>query len=124
MKRLLILIGALLWLLLPATALADNNPFNTVCQEQGGAGKSSELCSVGTKTDPISGTHGVIFKATLIIATIAGITAVIIVVIGGFMLVTANGDSQKVAQARTAIIGAFVGLLLIALATSIVVFVV
>jgi hypothetical protein len=124
MKRLAILLSLALWLLLPATALADNNPLTSVCQAQGGAGKSSELCSVGTKTDPITGTHGVIFKATLIIATIAGIAAVIIVVIGGFMLVTANGDSQKVAQARTAIIGAAVGLVLIGLATSIVVFVV
>lgn len=105
-----------------ATACQNSgNPLSCACGTSGAS--AAAACSPGTKTDPITGSHGVLYKTTLIIATIAGVAAVIIVIIGGFMLVTANGDSQKVVQARTAIIGAFVGLVLIALATSIVVFV-
>ena len=97
------------------------NPLTCACNISGAS--AAAACSATTK-DPITGSGGVIYKATLMIATIAGVAAVIIVVVGGFMLVTANGDSQKVAQARTAIIGAMVGLVLIAIATSIVLFVV
>jgi type IV secretion system pilin len=122
-RRFAILLVSLLWLLLPVAAFADNNPLSGACAAQGGAGKASAACA-NPGGDPIAGPGGVIYKATLIIATIAGISAVFVVIVGGFMLVTANGDSQKVAQARTAIIGAFVGLTLIAIATSIVVFVV
>lgn len=123
MKRLAAIAVVLLWLCLPATALAAANPLTAACTAQGGAGKASSACSAGT-SDNISGPNGIIFKSALVIATVAGVIAVIIVIIGGFTLVTANGDPQKVAQARTAIIGAFVGLVLIATATSIVVFVV
>jgi len=105
-----------------ATACQNSgNPLSCACSISGAS--AAAACSPNPKTDPITGSKGIIHKTTLIIATIAGIAAVIIVIIGGFMLVTANGDSQKVVQARTAIISAFVGLVLIAIATSIVIFV-
>lgn len=47
---------------------------------------------------------------------IAGIAAVIIIVIGGIRFVTSEGDSQKTAKARDIIVNAAIGLVLAILA--------
>ncbi len=53
-------------------------------------------------------------KATLNgVYTIAGVIAVVAIVIAGFMMIIADGDSQKVATARRMIIYAVVGLAVI-----------
>lgn len=58
-----------------------------------------------------------------ILSWIIGIVAVIMVIIGGFKLVTSNGDSNSVASARSTIIYALVGLVVAALAQVLVRFV-
>jgi hypothetical protein len=121
MKRLLLLVTTLLCLAVPATALAYN-PLDNACHSGVGAGDSS-ACSANGK-DPISGPHGALRKVSLIIATIAGVAAVIIIIIGGLQYITSGGDPQKAAGARNAIIGAAVGLVIIVAAESIIVFVV
>lgn len=118
MKRLVAVLSLVFCLALPATALAYN-PLDAACQ---GAGKVSSACST-TGQDPISGKNGVLKKATLIIASIAGIAAVIIVLIGGFQYITSAGDPQKAASARSMILGAVVGLVIIAAAEGILTFV-
>jgi type IV secretory pathway VirB2 component (pilin) len=45
--------------------------------------------------------------------SISGLIAVLIIVICGVMIITADGDSQKVATARTGIIYALIGLVII-----------
>jgi hypothetical protein len=123
MKRLAFLIAALVCLMLPATAIAASyNPLSDACGSGGGAASSTTCDTNGS--DPIAGPNGVIEKATIIIASISGIVAVIIIVIAGFMFGLSNGDAQKAASARMAIIGALVGLVIIAAATSIITFVV
>lgn len=96
------------------------NFFGEACK---GTGSSSAACS-GNGSDNISGTGGIILQAASLIAIIAGIAAVIMIIIGGFMFVTAGGDSSKVSNARNTIIYSVVGLIVIVLARTIVGFVV
>lgn len=46
----------------------------------------------------------------------AGIIAVVVIVIAGFIYVTSQGEPSKVAQAKNAILGSVIGLVVIALA--------
>lgn len=119
MKRLLVVITALLCLAVPATAAAYN-PLTTACGTPGAS--SSSACSK-TNNDPIYGPHGALKRVSLIIAIIAGVAAVIIILISGLEFITSGGDPQKAASARTGIIGAAVGLIIIVAAESILTFV-
>lgn len=50
---------------------------------------------------------------------VAGITCVIVIVVAGFMFVTASGDASLIKKAREMLIGALIGLLVIILAFAI-----
>ena len=122
MKRILIALTTLFCLIVPAaTASAAYNPFDNACKESGNA---SAVCNVSGAKDPISGPNGIIKKVSLLLAIIAGIAAVIIIIVSGLKYITADGDASKVASARATLTGAVVGLLIIAAAESIVFFVV
>lgn len=125
MKRIVVLVTTLLCLLMPATALAayNPNPLHGACSANGNVGSSATACSADG-SDPITGPNGVLRKITLLLGVIAGVTAVIIIMLNGFRYVTANGDAQKAASARNGIVGSIVGLVIIAASTTIVVFVV
>jgi hypothetical protein len=102
------------------------NPFNnknseSVCQKAG-TGNSSVCATNGS--DPITGTNGVLVKVTRLIATIAGVIAVIIMITGGIMYITSNGDPGKITTAKNTLIYAAVGLVIIALAQTLIVFVI
>jgi Trk-type K+ transport system membrane component len=65
-----------------------------------------------------------IIKAVLQILTwIAGIAAVIMVVLAGLKYITSGGDSSGVASAKNSLIYALVGLVIVAIAQSLVIFV-
>lgn len=102
-------------------AYAQFNPLDKACT---GAAASSAACQDKNKADSITGPDGVIVRVTNIIATIAGVVAVIVIIIYGITIIISYGDSGKVTQARNAIIGAAVGLVVIVLARTIVVFIV
>ncbi len=87
--------------------------------------KNSSFCKDQTKTDnPV--VH-VINVTANILALLAGIIAVFILMIGGLRFITAggvkpgqrSGDPNKVAQARSQIMYALVGIIIIALAWTI-----
>ena len=59
-----------------------------------------------------------------LLSWIVGVVAVIMVILGGFWIITANGDAQKVGRARGTIIYALVGLIIVALAQVLVRFVI
>ena len=61
--------------------------------------------------------------AITIIAIIIGVASVIVIIISGLTMITSNGDPQAIAKARGSIIYALVGLLVAALAQTIVAFV-
>jgi hypothetical protein len=122
MKRLILTVATLLFLLVPVSASAAYNPFGTACKVSGGGG--STACSANGANDPISGPNGILKKVSLILATISSIAAVIIIIVAGLSYVTSNGDPSKIASARGTITGAVVGLVIIISAESIILFVV
>ena len=105
-----------------AVCSTTSNPLACACSA-GNGGNSSAACSAKT-TDPISGPNGILKKASLVMATLAGIAAVIIIIVGGFQYITSAGDTAKATGARKAIVGAVVGLAIIAVAESLVLLVV
>lgn len=114
-------LGALLAVLpIGAQSASALDFFGPTCQ---GAGSYSAICGSNGQ-DAITGTNGVILRAANLIALITGVAAVIMIIIGGFMLVTAAGDASRVSTARKTIIYAIVGLFVAALSRAIVIFVV
>jgi hypothetical protein len=100
------------------------NPFGDTCS---GNGKDSSICKYAGKTgttDPVSGPNGIIQKTANLIAIIAGIAAVVVIIIGGIGFITSGGSSDKTATARKRIIYAVVGLVIVALAWTIVTFII
>lgn len=126
------IITVLAWFLaiLPASiTLAAFNPVGDVCT----SAPSSPTCQQ-VKAQNSSGKDPalhIIQAATNIIAAVAGVAAVIIVVVSGIMFVTAGGatpgqragDPNRIKSARSALTGALIGLVIIALAWTIVTFV-
>lgn len=99
-------------------AAAADDLYKEVCR---GKGSQSAVCkdNDGTK-DPITGDDGLIMKITRIVSIIAGIAAVIIVIVSGLRYVMAGGDANQASSAKTTLIYALVGLLVIALAQAII----
>lgn len=120
MKRIILLVIALLSMLLPAApAFAAYNPLGQACS---GASSSTACGTTGGNT--IYGPGSVLEKTTLIIASIGGIAAVIVIIVAGFRMITSGGNAQSVEGARNALVGAVVGLLIIITAASIITFVI
>lgn len=112
----------------------DFNPLEGACDTNDKT-QSSPLCKqaqeqTATGEDPIAGPNGIISKAANIIALVAGIGAVIMILIGGFEFVSAGGTGFKsavagaaptrVAKARSRIASGLIGLVVVALAWTIV----
>ncbi|HET7827356.1 MAG TPA: hypothetical protein VFK97_00615 [Candidatus Saccharimonadales bacterium] len=125
---LLVLLAALT--ISSASALAFN-PLGGVCSNPDAS--SSPACQGnasqnGKTTDPAV---NIIRTAANIIALVAGIAAVIMIIIAGFQFVTAggaspgqrSGDPNKIKSARATLANALIGLVIIALAWTIVTFV-
>ena len=77
-----------------------------------------------TTENPLTGPNGVLMKVTRIIAVIAGVVAIIIIVLSGIRYMTSNGDPKKAGDAKNAVIGALIGLVIIALSSLIIMFVI
>lgn len=79
-------------------------------------------CATDTSSSTSSIQH-IVTEGVNIFSVIVGIVAVIMIVIGGFRYITSGGDSGKVSGAKTTIIYALIGLVIVALAQFIVQFV-
>jgi hypothetical protein len=94
--------------------------------------KEAAACKDRVKRDPVTneplnpltGPDGLIVNITDIVAFVAGAAAVILIVVGGIRYMTASGDAGKITSARNTILNAFIGLIIIALARALVVFIV
>jgi hypothetical protein len=108
-----------LLVVLSGSASAAWNPFGDACS---GAGGDSVACQDAKnqtgdpKSDPLTGRDSLLMKVTNIVAVIAGIAAVIIIILAGMRMVTSGGSSEDIAGARRSLIYAIVGLVVIALA--------
>jgi type IV secretion system pilin len=96
--------------------------FGDVCS---GQGSSSTACQEKLNRggeNRLSGPNGIIKTAANIMALVTGIAAVIVIIIGGLSFVTAGGNAEQAATARRRVLFALVGLVVVALAWSIVTF--
>jgi hypothetical protein len=105
---------------LASASAAGYNPFKAACS----GGSTGAVCSTKTTGDPLVGPNGLISKVTRVIALLAGIGAVIIIIIGGFMYITSGGDSGKVSRAKDTLIYAVVGLIVIVMSQTVIIFVI
>jgi|SRR5581483_1995153 len=101
---------------------ASTGIFKGACS--GTNASQAAVCSNEVTNDPLTGPNGVLGKVTKDVALFAGATAVIIMMVGGFMYILSNGDSGKVSTAKDTILYAAVGLVVIALAQTLIVFVI
>ena len=97
--------------------VCEDDPEAAVCQEVGEVGEGEDA------VNPVSGEDGILIRVANIIAVVSAVIAVIIIVIAGLTMVLSSGDSGKIKESRDAIIYAAVGLVVIALARTIVGFV-
>lgn len=109
----------------PVAADACSAKVNSLeCTCQGSAAHEASVCTTDASKDPLTGENGVLKKVSVFMALLGGVAAVILLLIGGIRYVLAAGDPQKATSARQMITGAIVGLAIIAVAYSLVVFVV
>lgn len=102
--------------LFPVHSWADS--VSEACSGAGLTVGSNGKCGGGGSLDGL-------FKVVVnVLSAIVGLAAVIMVIIGGFKYITSGGDSNKVAGAKSTIIYAIVGLLVVAMAQVIVHFVI
>lgn len=102
------------------TPLLAGSPQQTACEGSGGkwsGGKCAENTSNGPAVAPT------IKNIIDLLLFVAGLAAVIVIVVSGLRFVTANGDSQKVTSARNGIVYAAIGLIVAIMAYAIVNFI-
>lgn len=99
--------------------------FKEVCTNSNGVNvNSSTVCkskNIGND-NPLFGPQGVLTSAIKLVSFIVGVVAVIMIIVGGFKLVTSGSNPQDVTKARETIIYALVGLIIAAMAQLIVQF--
>lgn len=119
-RRLFITLISLVALLLPLVP-ASASAFDIFGQTCSGSASQSALCQGrgDSSQDPLTGRNGLIRGIANVLAFVTGLGALITIIVGGFRYITANGDANKAKGARDAIVAAVVGLLIVALAESI-----
>jgi len=106
--------------LMPASVSAVDI-FKQPCEAAGA--KSSSVCAAN-QSDSLTGPNGTLTKATRLIAYLTGIVAVIMLIVGGLMYVLSDGDSSKINTAKTTVIFAVVGIVIVVAAQAIIIFVI
>lgn len=127
MRRLKLLFATLLFALpifTPAIAYAQFNPLESSC-EQVPDSENSEICAAADSDDNlISGDRSVFLIVADILTIAAGAIAVVMIIISGITMITSSGDSAKVKKSRDTILYSIVGIVVVLLSRSIVIFIV
>lgn len=100
-----------------SAVLADSK--SSICQ---GIGVATGDTSCGGASDA-TGLNNIIANVVNILSALVGVVAVVMIVVGGLKFITSGGDSSKTASARSTILYALIGLVIVALAQIIVHFV-
>lgn len=87
------------------------------CEGVGLTGTACNTPGAGTKVSDV------VVNVIKFITYVVGIVAVIMIMVGGFKFVTSAGDASKTASAKSTLIWALVGLMVVALAQFIINFV-
>jgi hypothetical protein len=99
----------------PYAEVCADNPSATVCRDQQG--------TVSGGPSPIYGPNGVLSRVANILAIVAGVIAVVMIMVSGLKMITSSGDAKKFSDARNGIIYAAVGIVVVALARVIIEFI-
>ncbi len=110
-----------------ATVAAVDNTSNVNLQEQVCTGSTLNVdnttnCADATATSG-NKANDIIKTVINIFSLLVGVVSVIMIIVGGFKYITSNGDSNNVSSAKSTIIYAIIGLIIVALAQFIVQFV-
>jgi len=120
MTRKLLALAMLLGMLSFAVPAYAVDPFQDACEL---SDQNSAACQGRSSEDPVSGQNGILYKATRLLSIIAGVAAIILIVVSAIFFITANGDASNIASARNTLIGAIVGLVIVVCAQAILNFV-
>ena len=105
----------------PAFAVSQANIPDSLCK-----GGNLDVTDGTCKSDPVEAqqtVNDIIGTVINIFSIVVDVTAVIMIIVGGFQYITSGGDSGKVTTAKNTILFAIVGLVIVALAQVIVNFV-
>ena len=123
MQRIITVMALMGLLVVPAFAIALPSP-GAYAQTRSAVCDGIEATGGSCAADPAENSiNDLIASIINIFSWIVGVVAVIFVIFGGFKYITSAGDSNKVSSAKSTIIYALVGLVIVALAQVIVVFV-
>jgi Type IV secretion system pilin len=125
MKKLFTILtaGLVTALVLATPALAAGQPFTGACSVTGaGVRDASRVCKADG-SDPLTGPNGTLTKVAGALGFVAGIVAVIFVIVGGIKYIFSGGDSSATSSAKNTILYALVGLVVAVLAREIIMFV-
>lgn len=89
-----------------------------------GIGLSGASCNGTGQTTPTSQLDTLITTIINVLTIVVGVIAVIMIIVAGAKFITSNGDTSKVASAKSSIIYAIIGLVVVVLAQTIVHYVV
>lgn len=125
-QRIGILLSTLLLLAAPLSIsiaspmlVAAATPQDEICSGVGLTGSSGTGCG-----DQGKQAFQVIGTIINVLSVLIGIASVVMIMIAGFRFITSGGDSGKVAAARSGIVYAIIGLIVVVLAQAIVHFVI
>jgi hypothetical protein len=123
MKKIFISLITLLTILsFSQSVFAADNVLNTVCNNANSyqSGSRPTVCNdTAPSSNPV---YGILKSVLNILSYAIGAISVIVIIIAGLRLVLSGGDPQTLTSARNAIIYAAIGIVVFALAQSIVVF--
>ncbi len=74
----------------------------------------------GAKTNPIIGEGGVLRVGIALLSFLAGLSAIVIIIVSGIKIIFSNGDGNTMATARKQLIYAVVGLAVVLISSTIV----
>jgi Type IV secretion system pilin len=127
-KQLLVGVFLLFGFLLPGSAFAATDLFNNVCE--GGAANGSAACRDNkavqseSEDNPVYGPNGILTRVTNIVTIVVALASVLSIVYAGMKMITSGSNSQEFNSARERIIYACVALVAVAVAQSVVRFVI
>lgn len=128
MKKVLLTVSILIVTLFPVLALSGSAgavDLFGACNTPTVTGAKPTVCT-DVNNQKTAGTNPVthLLKIALdILALIAGVSAILLIIINSLRLVVSSGDSNSVSSARTGLLYALIGVVIVLIAQTIVVFV-
>lgn len=124
MKRLILMTLTLITFSFPVLALSGTAAAADVFQACNGTASNTSVCKDAGNQGGNNGNNNpivdIIKAAINVLSYIIGAAAVIGIVVSGIRMMTANGDSQAVASARSGLVYSLIGIAVVVLAQALV----